>query len=303
MFVDHLLERVRQLGTPLCVGLDPAVEHMPVSFLERLGVAPASGDPAACAEALYEYNVRVLDAVGDLVPVVKPQIAYFEPYGSHGIRALERTIAAARKRNLLVILDAKRGDIGSTSEAYARAYLAGQPARDIEVDSITLSPYLGEDSLAPFFEQALRWGKGVFVCARTSNPGGALLQDQKIGDRFVYEVVADVVGDWTRKSVGASGYSGIGIVVGATVEEQARRLRRRLPRALFLVPGFGAQGGGRGALRACFNEDGLGAVVNASRAIMYPQLFDRSLKGDADDIRHVTRRMVAELNSAIESET
>jgi orotidine-5'-phosphate decarboxylase len=215
------------------------------------------------------------------------------------VRALERTIADARARGLLVLLDAKRGDIGSTSEAYARAYLDGAHPRELEVDALTVSPYLGDDSLEPFLRVATQWGKGVLVCARTSNPGGALLQDQVIGDRRVYELVADWVAAWTERSTGAHGYSGLGIVVGATVEDQAHRLRRRLPRSIFLVPGMGAQGGSLAAVRACFNADRLGAIVNVARAAIYPQLYEPARAGGTADIRATVQRMIGELDQAL----
>jgi orotidine-5'-phosphate decarboxylase len=295
MFIDQLIDRIRRLGTPLCLGLDPSLDLMPPVFLANR----ARDDAAACAEALHDYCLCVLEAAGDLVSVVKPQSAYFEMYGSHGVRALERTIVAAREHGLLVLLDAKRGDIGSTSDAYARAYLAGEPRRDIEVDAMTVAPYMGGDSLEPFFKTAQRWGKGVLVLGRTSNPGGAQLQDQQIGDRHVYEIIADWVGEWTEQSTGASGYSGLGLVVGATAEEQARRLRARLPRSLFLVPGMGAQAGSINAMRACFNEDKLGAIVSASRAAMYPHLYEKAVRGGVADIRNTVLRMIGELKLAL----
>jgi orotidine-5'-phosphate decarboxylase len=285
MFIDVLVERIEKVGTPLCVGLDPSLALMPSSFLDRFGITPDTADLAAGAEALFHYNLQVLDAVADRVVVVKPQSAYFELFGAHGMRALERSIAAARDRGLLVILDAKRGDIGSTSEAYARAYLAKSPPRELEVDALTLSPYLGDDSLSPFFAEAKRWGKGVFVCARTSNPGGAMLQDLQVDGRFVYEIVADLVHEQGRAAMGASGYSNFGIVVGATVEEQARRLRARMPGMYFLVPGLGAQGGALSTLAACFDDRRLGALISVSRAVMYPHLHGSAGTALVDAIR------------------
>lgn len=299
MFIDQLIDRVRRLETPLCIGLDPSLALMPTEFLAARRLDQSATDPSACAEALFAYCDDVLEAAGDLVSVVKPQCAYFEVYGSLGIRALERTIVAARERGLLVLLDAKRGDIGSTSEAYAQAYLAGEPRRDFEVDALTVSPYLGDDSLEPFLRVAAKWGKGVLVCARTSNPGGAILQDPVIGDRHVYEIVADWVAAWSERSTGAQGYSGLGIVVGATVEEQARRLRKRLPRSLFLVPGLGAQGGKIDAVRACFNPDGLGAIVNVSRAAIYPHAFEPGCRGGVAEIRETILRLKGELKAGL----
>jgi orotidine-5'-phosphate decarboxylase len=245
---------------------------MPPAFLQERGINEKSS-LADCAEAIYHYNLIVLNAVSDIVPAVKPQAAYYELFGSVGWQALERTMMAARQRGLSVILDVKRGDIASTAEAYAKSYLPSQPPRPFEADAITIVPYLGSDCLAPFFERALEWGKGVFVCVKTSNPGGAVIQDRIIDNRYLYEIVGDLVKDASAKSIGRYGYSGIGAVVGATHPDAASRLRTQLPHSLFLVPGVGAQGGVKAAIKACFDRDGLGAIVSSSRTIMYPHLY------------------------------
>lgn len=279
LFIDQLLEEVRRKKTPCIVGLDPALERMPSRWLEQQGITKESS-LTDCAEAIYQYNLIVLDAIADLVPGVKPQSAYYELFGSAGIVALEKTIMAARDRGLLVVLDVKRGDIASTATAYAQSYLPRQPERPLEADAITIVPYLGQDCLDPFFEEAIKWGKGIFVCVKTSNPGAAIVQEQKIDDpkarganRYLYEIIADLIKPAADKSIGEFGYSGIGAVVGATYPEAAQRLRKQLPNSLFLVPGVGAQGGGNEGIKACFNADGLGAVISSSRAIMYPHLY------------------------------
>jgi orotidine-5'-phosphate decarboxylase len=192
LFVDRLITAIKEKNTPCIVGLDPALDKMPATFLAEQGITDASS-LAARAEAIYQYNLIVLDAVCDLVPAVKPQAAYYEMYGSVGFQALEKTMEAARDRGLLVILDVKRGDIASTAEAYAKSYLPPLPPRPFEADAITVVPYLGEDCLAPFFQQASQWGKGIFVCVKTSNPGAAIVQEQPIGDRFVLGNLAIVV--------------------------------------------------------------------------------------------------------------
>ncbi len=256
LFIDRLIEQIHTKKTPCIVGLDPALERMPQSWLQSQGINQQS-TLAEGAEAIYQYNLMVLDAIADLVPAVKPQSAYYELFGSAGIIALEKTIKAARDRGLLVVLDVKRGDIASTATAYATSYLASKPKRPLEADAITIVPYLGKDCLEPFFEEAIEWGKGVFVCVKTSNPGASIIQEQKINDRYLYEIIADLIKPASDKSIGEFGYSGIGAVVGATYPDAAILLRKQLPTSLFLVPGVGAQGGGNEGIKACFNPDGL----------------------------------------------
>ena len=294
LFIDRLISSIQQKDTPCIVGLDPALDRMPDSWLNHRGISQQSSI-AERAEAIYQYNLMVLDAIADLVPAVKPQSAYYELFGSAGIIALEKTITAARERDLLVILDVKRGDIASTATAYARSYLPSQPQRPYEADAITIVPYLGSDCLDPFFKEAIEWGKGIFVCVKTSNPGASVIQEQPIGDRYLYEIVADLIKSASNKSIGKSGYSGIGAVVGATYPEAAIKLRQQLPNSLFLVPGVGAQGGGKEGIKACFNADGLGAVVSSSRAIMYPHLYGSS-SSNKDTIREAAKDLIAQVN-------
>jgi orotidine-5'-phosphate decarboxylase len=289
LFIDQLIEEVRLKKTPCIVGLDPSLERMPSGWLARQGITKESS-LAECAEAIYQYNLMVLDAIADLVPGIKPQSAYYELFGSAGIVALEKTIMAARDRGLLVVLDVKRGDIASTATAYAQSYLPRSPERSLEADAITIVPYLGQDCLDPFFEEAIKWGKGIFVCVKTSNPGAVIVQEQKIGNRYLYEIIADLIKPAADKSMGKFGYSGVGAVVGATYPEAAQRLRKQLPNSLFLVPGVGAQGGGNQGIKACFNADGLGAVVSSSRAIMYPHLY-----GAADSNQETIRQATIDL--------
>jgi orotidine-5'-phosphate decarboxylase len=283
LFIDQLITQIKQKHTPCIVGLDPALKRMPDRWLKEQGINQQSS-LADCAEAIYQYNLLVLDAIADLVPAVKPQSAYYELFGSAGIVALEKTVQAARDRDLLVVLDVKRGDIASTATAYAQSYLPSEPKRLLEADAITIVPYLGQDCLEPFFTEAIKWGKGIFVCVKTSNPGAAIVQEQKIGDQYLYEIIADLIKPASDQSIGESGYSGIGAVVGATYPEAAQRLRQQLPQSLFLVPGVGAQGGGKEGIKACFNSDGLGAVVSSSRAIMYPHQYG-AVEANQDSIR------------------
>ena len=290
LFIDRLIAEIQLKKTPCIVGLDPAIERMPDSWLNRQGITPKS-TIADRAEAIYQYNVMVLDAIADLVPAVKPQSAYYELFGSAGFVALEKTIMAARERGLLVVLDVKRGDIASTATAYAQSYLPREPKRPYEADAMTIVPYLGSDCLDPFFTEAIKWGKGIFVCVKTSNPGASIVQEQKINNRYLYEIVGDLIKPAADKSMGKSGYSAIGAVVGATYPEAAIRLRQQLPNSLFLVPGVGAQGGKSEGIKACFNADGLGAVVSSSRAIMYPHLYG-SRDSNRDAIRQAAKDLI-----------
>jgi orotidine-5'-phosphate decarboxylase len=270
IFIDKLIEHIKAKETPCIVGLDPNINLMPEFFLNNHNFNEESS-LAERAELLFNYNKMVIDQTYDLVAAVKPQAAYYEKYGSAGFAALEQTIEYAKEKGLFVILDAKRGDIGSTSKSYAEAYLAITPKRSFECDSMTLSPYLGEDGLEPFYEIAKRDGKGIFICVRNSNSGAGIIQNFSNNGKAVYNLVSEFVGRWSDETLGKYGYSAVGAVVGATTPVEARELRRILPKSLFLVPGYGAQGGSAEGVRACFNDDGLGAVVNSSRAVMYPK--------------------------------
>ncbi len=267
-FGDALIGRVRQLGHPLCVGLDPHLDRIPELF-RRGSMAPA--DPSTAA-AVEEFLLAVLERIEGRVAIVKPQSAFFEQLGWNGIRALTSVAARARALGLLVLLDAKRGDIGSTAESYARAYLAADAA--LPVDAMTLNPYLGGDALAPFVETAQETGRGIFVLTKTSNPGSADYQDREFEGQPLYELVAASLKPTAEVLAGPeSHWSSLGLVVGATYPEQAERLRAILPRALFLVPGFGSQGGTaaqavRGFVRG---PEGLeGGVVSSSRSLLFP---------------------------------
>jgi orotidine-5'-phosphate decarboxylase len=288
-FADRLIDEIRARRSPCIVGIDPALEHMPADFLRERGIGDESTREER-ARALFEYSASIVDAVHDLVAAVKPQSAYFERYGAPGIAALEQTVEYARRKGLLILLDAKRGDIGSMAAAYAAAYL--DPG-GLEVDAMTLSPYLGSDTLEPFFTACETHGKGAFVCVKTSNPGAGSLQDLDVGGRLVCEVVADMLEPFSRRTAGRHGYGLIGAVVGATYPETARALRSRLPRSIFLVPGIGAQGGDSTALRAYFNADGLGAIVSSSRAVNYPHLYG------GESIRTAALRFIEQVRGAV----
>ncbi len=257
-FADRLHEAIAQKKSCVLVGLDPRADAMPEEYQKAL-----SGSRADASEAILRFNLKVMDAVTPYAVAVKPQSAFYEALGWEGVRAYSETVRAAGERGLLVIGDVKRGDIGSTAEAYAEAHLDL-----IGADAITVNPYLGVDGVAPFLKRAVA-GKGLFILVKTSNPSSGELQDLKVGAESVYERVAQLVNAWGRESVGRSGYSAVGAVVGATYPEAAARLRAIMPQAVFLVPGYGAQGGSAQDCRPCFDRQGGGAIVNSSRGIIF----------------------------------
>ncbi|MGI5884990.1 MAG: orotidine-5'-phosphate decarboxylase [Candidatus Spyradocola sp.] len=265
--IDALIEGIEKMGNPTTVGLDTQLAHLPEGFAGKV----ESFDDAA--KALVRYNKAIVDALCGIVPCAKVQIAYYEMYGVPGMQAFRETIDYAKEKGMVVIADAKRNDIGATASAYANAYLGVTPLGDtadsaFPVDFVTVNAYLGLDGVEPFCKAASVRGGGIFALVKTSNPSGVQLQDLKIGDRTVYEVMGDLVSDWGKDSIGAYGYSSVGAVVGATYPEQGAALRKRLPHTFFLVPGYGAQGATGKDLRGCFDEKGRGAVVNASRSIL-----------------------------------
>ena len=258
---------------------------------------------------ITEFHALVIDAVADLVPLVKPQLAFFEQYGSAGIEAFENTVVNARERGLLVIADGKRNDISSTAEAYAAAFLGqtdilGRKQRVFDADAATVTPYLGRDSLQPFVDACTAYGKGMFVVLKTSNPGSRDFQDQPVGatGRPLYELIAATVDELGSALAGESGYSSIGAVIGATFPEDGRKLRALMPRAIILVPGYGAQGGSAESAAACFNDDGLGAVVSSSRGITYKYSSpDSPCHAFVAAVRENTLRMIDDITKALKT--
>jgi orotidine-5'-phosphate decarboxylase len=273
-FSDRLAARILVTGSVVCVGLDPDLARIPPALVGKYRSRAATiADAEAVALCFEEFCCGIVDAVADEVPVVKPQAAFFEQCGAPGWSALRAVVEHAQRRGLLVIVDAKRGDIASTATAYARALFGGAPGFNGELaglgaDAVTLSPYLGADSLAPFLEYC-EHGKGAFVLTRTSNPGAADLQERESGERPLFAHVAAMIRRLGELHVGRCGYSDLGAVVGATAPDALRALRRELPGSFFLVPGYGAQGGDAAALAGLGDERGLGFIVNASRSIIY----------------------------------
>ena len=273
---DRLLAACADKGAPVCVGLDPVLERLP----EELGRA----NPA---DAIELFCRGVIDAVHLAVPAVKPQAACFERYGAMGVAVYHRIVDYARQQGLIVVGDAKRGDIGTTSAHYAAGLLGGEHGCDL----LTVNGYLGVDGIQPFLDVAEPHGRGLFVLVRTSNPGGDAIQTLKLEDgRTVAEAVGDVVAALGTRCVGESGYSSVGMVVGATKPQDAAKLRERYPQQLFLVPGFGAQGGSAEDVRACFKPDGTGALITASRSVIYayagkPGLWTDHVRDAAEKLR------------------
>ena len=267
MIVDRLIEKIEQMKNPTAVGLDTSFDYLPDEM--RAGICDLRG----AADAIVAFNKAIVDRVADIVPCVKVQIAYYEMYGVDGLRAFAETVKYAKEKGLIVIADAKRNDIGATASAYANAYLGETPLGEkagsaFPVDFVTVNAYLGLDGVEPFRKASAVRGGGIFALVKTSNPSGVQLQDLKIGERTVYEVMGDLVSEWGKDCIGEHGYSSIGAVVGATYPEQGAALRQRLPHTFFLVPGYGAQGATGKDLRGCFDAQGRGAVVNASRSIL-----------------------------------
>jgi orotidine-5'-phosphate decarboxylase len=259
-FADRLIAAIRARRTPLCVGLDPRHESLPETIRERHPTTLAGR-----AAAYEEFCHRVIDIVAPHVGVVKPQSAFFEACGPAGMVALQHVLRYAKCRGLLTILDAKRNDIASTAEAYADAAF-----HVYDADALTVNPYLGRDSMEPFLKVGRRSGRGLFVLVRTSNPGGGQFQELAVADRPLFNHVAAAVQSWSAEHLGPSGFGDVGAVVGATKPAELGQLRKEMPAAVLLVPGYGAQGGTSADTAAAFDSHGLGVIVNSSRGILFP---------------------------------
>jgi len=290
-FGDRLDNAIQRSGSVVCVGLDPRVDSLPPSIRPQ-----NARDWLAIAAAYETFCGGIIDAVAGHVGVVKPQAAFFEEIGAAGMVAMQNVIAHAKRAGMLVILDGKRNDIGSTAQAYARAYLGEDSPWNC--DALTVSPYLGQDSLDPFIEQCDQTATGIFVLVKTSNPGGGFLQDQTTDGQTIYRRVAERIASENTSRQGKSGYGPIGAVVGATYPEQLKELRAAMPNSPLLIPGFGAQGGAAGDVAMGFDADGRGAVVNSSRHILFayqreeyrerfgPDAWQRAAEAAAIDMNH-----------------
>lgn len=298
-FGDSLVTRVRQLGHPLCLGIDPHVQRIPTVFGDA-----TSSDPAQAASAVERFCLAAVERAAGRIAIIKPQSAFFEQLGHAGLAALERVVRAARSHGLLVLLDVKRGDIGTTAYAYAQSFMT--PHCPTPSDAITVNPYLGLDSLTPFLEEAMLQGTGVFVLVKTSNPGSSDYQElDLVQGGKLYERVASDVARLGEPLMGECGWSSIGAVVGATYPEQSLKIRQLMPSGIFLVPGYGAQGAAAAdAIRGFVpGPNGLeGGIVNSSRAILFPHsavdvsatkwesLFDAQLARSIDELGTAVQR-------------
>ena len=291
MSFDVLQEKIRAMKNPTVAGLDARIEYVPEYIRQAAYEQYGVGLKGAC-EAIYQFNVGLMDALCDIVPAVKPQAAYYENLGWQGMEMLERTIRYAKSKGLFVIADIKRGDIGSTATAYAEGWLSGadiegQQFKSFDADCVTLNGYMGSDSIKPFLEAAKAEDKCAFVLVKTSNPGSGELQDVKTADgRTVYQVMGALNESIAAGTEGKYGYTMAGAVTGATYPEQIRQLRADLPHTFFLVPGYGAQGGTAADVKYAFDAQGHGAIVNSSRGIMCAW---KKTGGDGHDFAQAAR--------------
>lgn len=304
-FADRLIERVRAKRSHAVVGLDPSLRQLP-AFLRDEAARRHGATPRGAAWAMVEFNRLLIRAVAPHVAMVKPQSAFYEVYGEHGIAAFWETVRMARAAGLIVIGDVKRGDIGTTAEAYAHSFFGSpEPLATWEnpenwVDSVTVNPYMGSDAIVPFIARARARGGGVFILVKTSNPSAGELQDQPLfSGELVSTQIARLVDQIGISELGESGYSLAGAVVGATYPEDLARLRAEMERAIILVPGYGAQGGTAADVVNAFNADGLGAVVSASRSVMYA--FAKAGGNGPEAIERATSAEVTRMNGDIEA--
>ena len=304
--INKLISKIRKTNAPVVVGLDPMMKFIPM-HIQKKAFSEFGETLEGAAEAIWQYNKGLVDAVCDLVPAVKPQIAMYEQFGLPGMEAFKKTVDYCKEKDLVVIGDIKRGDIGSTSEAYAVGHLGKVQVGSnfyygFNEDFATVNPYLGSDGVNPFIKVCREEKKGLFILVKTSNPSSGEFQDQLVDGRPLYEIVGEKVAQWGQECMGAD-YSYIGAVVGATYPEMGKVLRRVMPKSYILVPGYGAQGGKGADLVHFFNEDGLGAIVNSSRGIIaaYQQEKYASFgpQGYADAARAAVIDMREDIASAL----
>ncbi len=305
--IDRLTEKIRKTQAPIVVGLDPTMKLIPGHLLKR-AFAEYGETMKGAAEAVWQYNKAIVDAVCDLIPAVKPQIAMYEQFGVEGLIAFQRTVEYCKEKGLIVIGDVKRGDIGSTSEAYATGHLGqvqvgGTMCRGFDEDFVTVNPYLGSDGVKPFIKVCREERKGIFVLVKTSNPSSGEFQDRLVREeggreRPLYEIVGEQVAAWGEECMGTA-YSNVGAVVGATYPEQGRILRAIMPKTFILVPGYGAQGGRGADLVHFFNEDGLGAIINSSRGIIAAYQQEQYAKYGEENFADASRAAVLAMKEDI----
>ena len=305
--IDKLITKIKKTGAPIVVGLDPKLDYVP-GYIQKKAFDEYGENLEGAAEAIWQYNKGIVDAVCDLIPAVKPQIAMYEQFGVPGLIAFKKTVDYCKEKDLVVIGDIKRGDIGSTSESYAIGHLGkvsvgSKTYAGFDEDFATVNPYLGSDGVKPFVKVCASDNKGIFVLVKTSNPSSGEFQDRLIDGKPLYELVGEKVAEWGSECIGKEGYSAVGAVVGATYPEQGKVLRKVMPKNFILVPGYGAQGGKGADLVHFFNEDGLGAIINSSRGIIaaYKQAEYASYgeEGYADASRAAVLAMREDIEKAL----
>ena len=306
--INKLISNIRKTNAPIVVGLDPMLNYIP-EHIQKKAFAEFGETLEGAAEAIWQYNKGIVDATYDLIPAVKPQIAMYEQFGIPGLVAYKKTVDYCKAKDLVVIGDIKRGDIGSTSAAYAVGHLGhvqvgSKKYAGFDEDFVTVNPYLGSDGVKPFMDICKEEKKGIFVLVKTSNPSSGEFQDREIDGRPLYELVGEKVAQWGDELMG-DGYSYVGAVVGATYPEMGKVLRKIMPKTFILVPGYGAQGGKGADLVHFFNEDGLGAIVNSSRGIIaaYKQEKYKEFGAEnyADASRQAVKDMIADISGALEN--
>ena len=306
--INKLISNIRKTNAPIVVGLDPMLNYIP-EHIQKKAFAEFGETLEGAAEAIWQYNKGIVDATFDLIPAVKPQIAMYEQFGIPGMIAYKKTVEYCKSKDLVVIGDIKRGDIGSTSAAYAVGHLGqvqvgSKKYAGFDEDFATVNPYLGSDGVKPFMDVCKEEKKGIFVLVKTSNPSSGEFQDRVIDGRPLYELVGEQVAQWGDELMG-DGYSYVGAVVGATYPEMGKVLRKIMPKTFILVPGYGAQGGKGADLVHFFNEDGLGAIVNSSRGIIaaYKQEKYKEFGAEnyADASRAAVKDMIADISGALEN--
>lgn len=306
--INKLIEKIQKTHAPIVVGLDPMLNYVP-EHIQKRAFAEYGETLEGAAEAIWQFNKEIVDATYDLIPAVKPQVAMYEQFGIEGVKAFKKTVDYCHEKGLVVIGDVKRGDIGSTSEAYAVGHLGkvkvgSQQFAGFDEDFATVNPYLGSDGIKPFIKVCKEENKGLFILVKTSNPSSGEFQDRLIDGRPLYEWVGEQVDAWGKEHMGDS-YSYIGAVVGATYPEQGKVLRKLMPKTFILVPGYGAQGGRGKDLVHFFNEDGLGAIINSSRGIIaaykqeaYAQFESQNF---AEASRQAVKDMIADIDGALQA--
>ena len=303
--INKLINKIQKTKAPIVVGLDPMLSYVP-EHIQKKAFDEFGETLEGAAEAIWQFNKEIVDKTYDLIPAVKPQIAMYEQFGIEGLKAYKKTVDYCKSKDLVVIGDIKRGDIGSTSAAYATGHLGkvqvgSKEYAGFDEDFVTVNPYLGTDGVKPFVDVCKQYNKGIFVLVKTSNPSSGEFQDQLINGRPLYELVAEKVVEWGEACMGDT-YSNVGCVVGATYPEMGKILRKLMPKTYILVPGYGAQGGKAEDLVHYFNPDGLGAIVNSSRGIIAAYKQDKYASfgetGYADASRQAVKDMIADINGA-----